>query len=579
MKELKKLKKYLKKYKFKLIAGFIFIILSNFFTTLIPTIIKDSVDLLNNINQPNIINLLIKQTILIILFSALGGIFRYYIRQTIIVSSRLIENDLRNDLFEHIIKLPYRFFYKNSTGNLMALATNDINAVRNFLGPSIMYSVDNIIKLIFILIMLLRLDVKLTILSLLPLPFISIIVIITGRKVNQYYSQVLKKFAFLTSIAQENISLVRVVKAYNLQNNFVEKFDNENNEYYHLNMKMFKIMSLVQPLLVFLVGTSLTINLLLGGYDVLTGRLSVGSITAFTIYLGLLIWPMFAFGWVTNMVQQAIASMKRLNEIFSLSEEPITTNITLNEVIKEIKFHNVSLSLDNINIINNISFTIKKGQKVAFIGKTGAGKSTIFNLITKIYEPTSGNIYINNIDIKNISHQELRSNITYITQEPFLFSDSIKNNILYCCKNADTKILQQAINIAGLIKDIENFPEGVETIIGERGITLSGGQKQRTAIARAIASNSEIYLFDDSFSAIDTNTEEIILKNLFNFLENKTAIFISHRISTIKNCDYIYIIDNGKIIEQGTHNHLLEKGGYYTKLYNHQLLEKELDEL
>ncbi len=577
MKELLPLKKYLLRYKKKIILGFICIIFSNFFATIIPQIIQKTIDIFNNSN--NLIHqkpILIEYTILIILFSAISGVFRYYIRQTIIVASRLIENDLRNDLFTHIIKLPYSFFYNNSTGNLMALSTNDINAVRNFLGPAIMYSTDNIIKFLFIFIMMLNIDIQLTIYALLPLPFISVLVVIIGRKVQNYYSQVLKQFGVLTTIAQENISLVRVVKSYSIQENFIKKFDKNSKEYYHINIRMMRIMSLVQPLLIFLVGLSLTITLLIGGYDVITGRLTIGEITALTIYLGLLIWPMFAFGWVTNMIHQANASMKRLNEVFNLPIE-IDDNSQVNlKEINEIEFKNVSFEVDNKKILDNITFKIQKHQKVAFIGKTGAGKTTIFNLITKILSPTSGEILINGININSIPAKDIRANLTYITQEAFLFSDTIKNNILFCCQNSD-KNLNEIITLSALDKDISSFPNGIDTIIGERGITLSGGQKQRVAIARALASNYNFFLFDDSFSAIDTDTENRIISNLYNFLENKTALFISHRVSTIKNCDYIYVLDKGKIIEQGTNEYLLNKNGYYAKLYNHQMIEIELD--
>ncbi|HOJ36853.1 MAG TPA: ABC transporter ATP-binding protein [Ignavibacteriales bacterium] len=577
MKELLPLKKYLLRYKKKIILGFICIIFSNFFATIIPQIIQKTIDIFNNSN--NLIHqkpILIEYTILIILFSAISGVFRYYIRQTIIVASRLIENDLRNDLFTHIIKLPYSFFYNNSTGNLMALSTNDINAVRNFLGPAIMYSTDNIIKFLFIFIMMLNIDIQLTIYALLPLPFISILVVIIGRKVQNYYSQVLKQFGVLTTIAQENISLVRVVKSYSIQENFIKKFDKNSKEYYHINIRMMRIMSLVQPLLIFLVGLSLTITLLIGGYDVITGRLTIGEITALTIYLGLLIWPMFAFGWVTNMIHQANASMKRLNEVFNLPIE-IDDNSQVNlKEINEIEFKNVSFEVDNKKILDNITFKIQKHQKVAIIGKTGAGKTTIFNLITKILSPTSGEIHINGININSIPAKDIRANLAYITQEAFLFSDTIKNNILFCCQNSD-KNLNEIITLSALDKDISSFPNGIDTIIGEKGITLSGGQKQRVAIARALASNYNFFLFDDSFSAIDTDTENRIISNLYNFLENKTALFISHRVSTIKNCDYIYVLDKGKIIEQGTNEYLLNKNGYYAKLYNHQMIEIELD--
>lgn len=579
MKELYPLKKYLKKYNKKLIAGFICIIFSNFFATIIPHIVQRAIDVLtNSSNIANNKNLFFNYLFAILIFSIISGIFRYYIRQTIIVASRLIENDLRNDLFTHIIKLPYTFFYKNSTGNLMALSTNDINAVRNFLGPAIMYSTDNIIKFSFIFVMMLNIDIQLTLYSLLPLPFISIIVVAIGRKVNNYYTKVLKQFGVLTTIAQENISLTRVVKAYSMQDYFIDNFNKNSKEYYHLNMKMIKVMSLVQPLLLFLVGLSLTITLLLGGYDVISRRLTIGQITALTIYLGLLIWPMFAFGWVTNMVQQAAASMKRLNEIFSLQLEDNSLNTKIVD-IHQIEFQNVSLVIDNKTILDNISFKINKGQKIAFIGKTGAGKTSILNLLTKIYEPTNGKILINGIDLSKISANEIRKNLAYITQEPFLFSDTIKNNIFFCCSTPDATDINQIIKLAGLEKDIQSFTNGIDTIIGERGITLSGGQKQRVAIARALASDYNFFLFDDSFSAIDADTENLIINNLFEFLQSKTAIFISHRISTIRNCDYIYVVDKGKILEHGNGEYLLNKNGYFAKLYKHQILEHELDTL
>lgn len=578
---LPKLNKYFRRYKKKLFLGILFIFISNLGQVYIPILLKNGI---NALQQNLSFKLITEYALLIVITSAIAGFFRFLIRQTIIVISREIEYDLRQDFWSHIQKLPLRFFQNNSTGNIMALATNDINAVRSYVGPAVMYSIDTGLKFILILTIILSISFELTFYALLPLPILSYLVYILSKKIHSRFTKIQEKFSELTTKAQENFSGIRVIKSYIKEEYEIEQFSKLNDDYLKRNMDKVKIQALFQPVLYMTAGLSSIIVLWAGGNMVINGKLLLGDIIAFMVYLGMLIWPMIAFGWVANMVQQADASLKRLlrmfNEPYEISDNEKTEQ-RVNELNGNIEFKNVSFKyLDNLHeILRNINFKIEKGQTVAFIGHTGVGKTTLVNLIPRLYDVKEGEVLIDGVNVKEIPLAILRKNIGMVPQETFLFSDTLTNNLLYGQQNGDKNLVEKISSLARIDKDVETFPLGYETILGERGITLSGGQKQRTALARALAIDPKILILDDSFSAVDTNTEEEILKNLKEYMKGRTSIIISHRISTVKDSDKIFVLDNGSIIEEGTHEELVAMEGLYAKIHSKQLLEEELEEL
>jgi len=581
LKNLAHLKKYFFRYKTKFILGFIFILFSNIGQIYIPLLLKDSINELQNHLD---INLIIKNVLLIVATALVAGVFRFLIRQTIILASREIEFDLRQDFWAHIQKLPLRFFQNNSTGNIMAHATSDISAVRMFVGPSIMYSTDTGLRFLLILPMMLWMSVPLTIYALLPLPILSFAVYFVMKKVHTRYTKIQEKFSDLTTKAQENFSGIRVIKSYFREEFEISEFTKESQEYLNRNMALVKIRSLFQPVFFMISGLSSVIVLWIGGKMIIENQISLGTIVAFFAYLMMLIWPMIAFGWVANMIQQADSSMKRLLKIFNEPyeiEESEITDQSINSISGEIVFENVSFSYNENSplILNDINIKIEKGETVAIIGNTGVGKTSLINLIARMYDVTAGRVMIDGKDVRSFPLNILRKNIGFVPQENFLFSDTLENNIFYGMEDSDKELLENVSKISGIHKDVDSFPKQYQTILGERGITLSGGQKQRSSLARALAINPKILILDDSFSAVDTHTEEEILNELKMFMKDRTSIIISHRISTVKDCDKIYVLENGKIAESGNHNELLEAGGIYSDLYYKQLLEQELSEL
>ena len=581
MRNLRTLKKYFAKYKNKLAWGIIFIILSNVGMVYIPLLLKDAINILQ---EKITIDKILYYAILIVVASLISGVFRFFIRQTIIVVSREIEYDLRFDFWQKIQRLPLRYFQNNSTGNIMAHATNDINAVRMFIGPAVMYSIDTTIRLIMVIAIMISLDLSLTFYSLLPLPLLSILVYKVGKIIHEKYTLIQEKFSDLTTKAQENFSGIRVIKSYVREESEIGEFKKLSHEYLQRNMNMIKYQAIVQPILFLITGISIIIVIWLGGYKVISKEMNLGEITAFITYLNILIWPMIAFGWVLNIIQQAEASMKRLNKIFNEpneiedSEQSIKS---INEINGDIEFKNVSFKYGEHLplVLNNVSLKIPKGSTLAIMGFTGSGKTSFINLIPRLYDALDGGVLIDGIDVRKIPLNVLRTNIGLVPQESFLFSDTVANNISYGLKEINKEKVIAASKIAAFDKDVKSFPKGYDTVVGERGITFSGGQKQRASIARALAIDPKILILDDSFSAVDTHTEEEILTNTKIFMKNRTTIIISHRISTVKDCDKIIILHNGKIAEQGTHEELLALNGIYADLHFKQLLEKELEEL
>jgi ATP-binding cassette subfamily B protein len=581
MKNLLTLKKYFIRYKKKLIWGFIFIILSDASAVYVPLLMKDSIDALQK-NATS--SLLLQYGLMIIGVSLFSGIFRFFIRQTIIVVSREIEYDLRGDFWSHIQRLPLRFFQNNSTGNIMAHATNDINAVRTFIGPAVMYSTDTFVTLVMVLALMISLNFSLTIYSLIPLPLLSLMVYKVGKKIHQKFTIIQEKFAQLTTMAQENFSGIRVVKSYVREENEMKRYADESKDYIKKNMNLIRTQALIMPILFLITGMSIIIVVWVGGIKVINAEITLGELTAFVVYLGFLIWPMIAFGWVINIIQQGEASMKRLNKIFAEPyeiEDTSNTNFFVKELKGDIDFRNVSFRYGENHpyILKDINLTIPRNSTVAIMGYTGSGKTSFINLIPRLYDCTEGELLIDGINVKNIPINVLRTNIGLVQQESFLFSDTVMNNLTYGLREIDDKRAIEAASIAQFDGDIQTFPNKYDTIVGERGITFSGGQKQRASLARALVIDPKILILDDSFSAVDTHTEEEILKRIKEFMRSRTTIIISHRISTVKDADNIIVLSDGKIAEEGTHEDLIELGGIYADLHRKQLLEKELEEI
>lgn len=580
MTNLKTLKKYFVRYKTKIFWGILFILISNAFSTYIPIVIKDA---MNDLHKSLAQQTLIKYGLLISGTSLIAGVFRFLIRQTIIVVSREIEFDLRQDFWAHIQRLPLRYFQNNATGNIMAHATNDINAVRMFIGPAVMYTIDTGIRFVIVLWIMLSIDVSVTFYSLLPLPFLSFMIYLISKKVHARFTAIQEKFSELTTKAQENYSGMRVIKSYVREKSEVDQFATLSKEYLQRNMKLAKIQALFQPILFLITGLSIIIVIWVGGLEVISGKLMLGDITALIIYLGMLIWPIIAFGWVINIIQQAEASMKRLNKILAEPfeiEESDATDFSIKDLQGKITFKNVSFRYKEHlpDVLQNINLEIPAGTTLAIMGLTGAGKTTMINLLPRLYDVIKGEILLDDTPINKIPLATLRKQIGFVPQETFLFSDSIANNLTYGLKEHSKEKMMSASGIAQFDKDVKDFPDGYETIIGERGITLSGGQKQRATIARSLVIDPKILILDDSFSAVDTHTEEEILKNLKTFMKERTSIIISHRISTVKDADKIVVLDNGTIAEEGTHEELLALNKLYADIYYKQLLEKEIEE-
>ncbi len=589
MKKLKRFLPYLLLYKSKILIGFLFVALANICAAIVPKIVGTTIDLITSgdYGEDEIWN----RIALILVLTAASGVFMFLTRRTIIVASRLIEYDLRKDLFDSIESQPMSFFHENSTGSMMALATNDIPASRDFLGPAIMYSANTITAFTMIMFFMLSIDPLLTLYSLLPLPLIAIGTFIIGKKVHVAYRDVQDQFSGLTTLAQETFSGIRIIKSYVRQSYELTQFAAKSEEYTNKNLRLAKIQAVAMPVFMILFSLSQLIVLGYGGYRVLEGTATLGELTQFFIYLNLLIWPVAAIGWIVNLVQRASASAGRLGDMIDKMEAvPDEFNVDNDTIYRGANSDDsINGSVDFVNVscgyktgyfgLKELNFSIPAGSSLGIVGSVGSGKTSLINALLNFYPIESGSILLGGKSVIDMPKGVLRRAISLVPQEPFLFSTSISENIKFGKPNADMDEIIEVAGLAQLHNEIEQFPKKYEAELGERGITLSGGQKQRVALARALIRNPQVIVLDDALSAVDTNTEAIILKNIKGYLRNRTSIIISHRLSTVQNCDKIIVLDGGRIIESGTHEELLLLCGKYAEIFKLQLIEKEIEEL
>lgn len=584
MKALQYLNKYFLKYKYRLLLGIIITICSNLLALQVPQFIRESVNAAEDYRNGIVTDLalvksdLLDNILLIIGAALLAGFFTFLMRQLIIVTSRLIEFDLKNEIYQQYQRLSLNFYKKNRTGDLMNRISEDVTKVRMYFGPAVMYFLNMLVLFIVAIIKMYSIDPTLTLYTVLPLPILSVSIYVLSSIIHKRSTIVQQYLSKLTANAQEIFSGISIIKSYNIENKAIVEFDKLSNKAKDKNIHLYKANALFHPLMMLLIGLSNILVIYIGGLRYMDGLISIGVIAEFIMYVNMLTWPVAVVGWVTSIIQEAEASQNRINEFLKIEPE-ITNNNPNESIIKgSIEFKNVTFTYDDTNItaLKNISFKLPQGKTLAILGNTGSGKSTIINLIARLYDVSIGEVLIDGVNIKSLNLNNLRKSIGFVPQEAFLFSDTLKNNIKFGDENASDEKIEKAAKDAYIHHNIIEFNKGYNTYVGERGVTLSGGQKQRISIARAIIKDPEILIFDDCLSAVDTETEEIILSNLDKISKNKTTIIVSHRISSIKNADSIIIIDNGEIIQQGTHNELINISGYYKELYDQQLLEKEI---
>ncbi len=581
MKELQYLNKYFTKYKYHFLLGIITTIIAQIFSLYTPKLIGESINALNSdsLDGETIKKLLLENILWVLATTLIAGILTFLMRQTLIVMSRYVEFDLKNEVFRQYENLSQNFYKRNRTGDLMNRISEDVGKVRMYVGPAVMYTLNTFIRFAVVVTQMYIISPKLTLYTLLPLPILSYLIFKLSNEINIRSGIFQQNLSQLSSFTQEIFSGIRVIKAYSLENKSHGEFSELSEESRDKSMKLAKTNALFGPLMILLIGLSNLVVIYVGGIMYINGSIkSIGVIAEFILYVNMLTWPVASLGWVSSMIQEAEASQKRINEFLKIEPE-IKNKASETSVINgKITFKHVSFIYEDTNItaLNNISFTVNKGETLAILGKTGSGKSSILSLISRLYDIKDGEISIDDQNIKGLNLHDVRESIAVVPQDAFLFSDSIKNNIKFGKENATDEEVIEAAKKAVVHNNIMGFNHQYDTVIGERGITLSGGQKQRVSIARAIIKDSRILLLDDCLSAVDTETEEAILNNLLEFCKDKTTILVSHRVSSAKNADKIIILDDGKIIQQGTHNQLVNQEGYYKELYIKQLSEKEM---
>jgi ATP-binding cassette subfamily B protein len=572
-------RKYLWRYRRGMALGGLCLAMKDLAQALQPLMIRGAVDSFRGGGSA-----FVRFAVYLVGLALLKGVFQYGMRVILIGISRDIEFDLRNDLFAHLIRLSPEYYARTRTGDIMARATNDLNAVRMMLGPGVMYWFETSLTFILAIAIMTRVDWRLAMFAVMPAPAVSLAVILFGRVIHDRFEKIQAMFSDISSRVQENLAGVRMIRAFVQEQAEMRRFSALNRAFIAQNIRLVRVQGLFQPLLEMLIGVTFLVVLWVGGRQVLEGRISVGSFVMFNTYMGMLVWPMIALGWVVNLMQRGSASLKRINDI--LREQPSIAAppdaiplgaVNPGTVRGEIEFRNVTVDYGSGPALSAIDLGIAAGTTLAVVGHTGSGKSTLVNLLPRLFDPTSGVVLLDGIDLRRLDPAELRRQIGFVPQETFLFSATIAGNIAFGVEGATPEAIRRAAEMAGLAGDIEGFPLGYETLVGERGITLSGGQKQRTAIARALLREPRILILDDALSAVDTQTEEQILTHLAGVMRGRTVILISHRVSTVRQADAIVVLERGRIVERGTHEELVEAGGYYADLSRKQMLEEELE--
>ncbi|MEN9323406.1 MAG: hypothetical protein RL699_1186 [Bacteroidota bacterium] len=585
MKELYYLNKYFVKYKYSFLLGIVITIVAQIFSLFTPKLISKSFKAIESYAQNGTSTQLIQKELLhnillIVATTIIAGFLTFLMRQTLIVMSRHIEFDVKNEVFKQYENLSQNFYKQNRTGDLMNRISEDVSKVRMYVGPAVMYAINTAIRFAVVIGYMYAVSPKLTLYTLLPLPILSFAIFKLSTEINKRSTTFQQYLSKVSSFSQEVFSGIRVIKAYSLEAQQQAEMKDLSEESKVKSLQLAKVQAVFGPLMLALIGVSNLVVIYFGGMLYIEGSISsIGTIAEFILYVNMLTWPVASLGWISSMVQEAEASQKRINEFLKITPDIQNNNPNHSTIEGTIAFKNVSFTYDDtlVTALNNISFTVQKGQTLAILGKTGSGKSSIISLISRLYDTTQGSIEIDGQNIKEVNLFDLRNSIACVPQDAFLFSDTIKNNIKFGNENASDEEVTAAAKKAIVHDNITQFTDQYETILGERGITLSGGQKQRVSIARALIKDAEILLLDDCLSAVDTETEELILSNLLDFCKDKTTLIVSHRVSSAKNADHIIILEDGRIIEQGTHNQLVNQQGYYADLYAKQLSEKDLN--
>ncbi len=566
---------YLLRHRRALVLGMGSLAIKDILGAALPLVIRQGVDQMTSAFR---VETVLWLAAALVALSILKGIFQYWMRVTLIGLSRDIEYELRNELFAKLTTLDANYYGKNRTGDILARSTNDLNAVRMMLGPAVMYWFETSLTLLLAIGVMLYVDARLAWLALLPAPLVSFSVIFFGSRIHDRFEAIQKMFSDISSRVQENLAGVRVVRTYAQEDAEIAHFEVLNREYIAQNVRLARLSGFFMPLLSALTGMGFLIVLWAGGYRVLQGTLTLGSFVLFNTYMGMLIWPMIAMGWVVNLMQRGTASLHRIREILDVRPGIVAGSKTLPLPVRgEIEFRGVSLQFGERWALRGVDLKIDSGATVAIVGSTGSGKTTLVNLVGRLLDPTAGEVMIDGLDLRALDPEAIRQEIGFVPQETYLFSATLGENIAFGVENATAEAIREAAEIAGLGPDLASFPNGLDTVVGERGLTLSGGQKQRTAIARAVLRNPRVLILDDALSSVDTLTEERILRALTAVMRGRTTILISHRVSTVRHASRIFVIEGGAVAEQGTHEELVASGGYYADLYQKQLLEEELE--